>query len=106
MQPDLNQMMKQAAKMQREMEKIQEELNTTPVEGSAGGGAVKVTCTGAMDFTAIKLSAEAVDPSDIETLEDLILTAIKDASNRAKELAQRKMGKSLGGLQLPPGLGF
>lgn len=106
MQPDLNQMMRQAAKMQREMEKIQEELNTTPVEGSAGGGAVKVTCTGAMDFTAIKLSAEAVDPNDIETLEDLILTAIKDASTKAKEMAQGKMGKSLGGLQLPPGLGF
>jgi DNA-binding YbaB/EbfC family protein len=106
MQPDLNQMMRQAAKMQKEMEKMQEELNTTPVEGSAGGGAVKVTCTGAMDFTAIKLSPEAVDPSDIETLEDLILTAIKDASNKAKELAQTKMGKSLGGLKLPPGLGF
>jgi DNA-binding protein YbaB len=59
-----------------------------------------------MDFIKIKLSAEAVDPSDIETLEDLILTAIKDASVKAKELAQSKMGKSLGGLQLPPGLGF
>jgi DNA-binding YbaB/EbfC family protein len=102
MQPDLNQMMRQAAKMQREMEKIQDELNKTPVEGSAGGGAVKVTCTGAIEFTKIKLSAEAVDPNDIETLEDLILTAIKDASQKAKDLAQGKMGK----LQLPPGLGF
>ena len=106
MQPDLNQMMRNAAKLQAEMEKIQNELSTTPVEGSSGGGAVKITCTGALDFTAVKISKDAVDPEDVETLEDLILTAIKDACEKAKDLGQKKMSKSMGGLGLPPGLGF
>lgn|ERR1700678_2618054 len=106
MQPDLNQMMKNAAKMQAEMVKIQDELSSTPVEGSAGGGAVKITCTGALDFTAVKINKDAVDPEDVETLEDLVLMAIKDACEKAKALGQQKMSKSLGGMGLPPGLGF
>lgn len=105
MQPDLNQMMMQAQKMQKEMERLQGELAVTPVEGSAGGGAVKITCTGALDFTAVKIQPEAID-SDAETLEDLVLTAIKDACNKAKDLGKSKMSKSLGNLPLPPGLGF
>ena len=102
MQPDMNQLMMQAQKMQRELMRIQEELAKTPVEGSAGGGAVKVTCTGAFEFTAVKIKPEAVDPADIDTLEDLVLTAIKDATTKAKEMAQNKAG----GLGVPPGLGF
>jgi hypothetical protein len=102
MQPDMNQLMQQAKKMQDQILKMQETLAKTPVEGSAGGGAVTVTCTGAMEFTAIKIKPEAVDPSDIDTLEDLVLTAIQDATKKAHDLAQSKAG----GLGLPPGLGF
>lgn len=102
MQPDMNQLMMQAKKMQDQILKMQETLAKTPVEGSAGGGAVTVTCTGAMEFKAIKIKAEAVDPSDVETLEDLVLTAIQDATKKAHELAQKDAGK----LGLPPGLGF
>jgi|ERR1700678_4292931 nucleoid-associated protein EbfC len=101
MQPDMNQLMMQAQKLQREMQRVQEELAKTPVEGSAGGGAVKVTCTGAFEFTAVKIKPEAVDPADIDTLEDLVLTAIRDATGKAKEMAENKAG----GL-MPPGFGI
>jgi len=105
MQPDLNQMMRNIEKMQRTMEKLQGELAQMTVEGTSGGGAVKITCTGAFEFKAVKIKPEAVDPSDVETLEDLILTAIQDASTKAKELGQKRMEQQLGG-QLPPGLTF
>jgi DNA-binding YbaB/EbfC family protein len=106
MQPDLNQMMQSVQKMQRDWETLQGELATTDVVGSAGGDAVKVTCTGALEFKSIKIKAEAVDPADTETLEDLILVAIKDACQKAKALGQDKMAKSFSGIPMPPGLGF
>lgn len=111
MQPDLNQLMRNMQKMQMEMQKLQSELAKTPVEGSSGGGAVTITCTGALQFSAVKIKKEAVDPDDVETLEDLVLAAIKDACEKAKTLGQEKMGRSLGGLVggmpgLPPGMGF
>lgn len=106
MQPDLNQMMRNVQKMQQAMQKLQDELAKTPVEGSAGGGAVKVTCTGALEFQAVKIKPEALDPEDPETLEDLVLAAIKDACQKAKDLGQEKMQKSVGNIQLPPGFGF
>lgn len=98
---DMNQLMMQAKKMQNEVMKVQEELKNTTFEGQAGGGAVKIVCTGGMDFTKLKISKDAVDPEDIETLEDLILTAIKDASEKARQAAEKKLGSSV---QLPPGL--
>ncbi|HEY9777262.1 MAG TPA: YbaB/EbfC family nucleoid-associated protein [Planktothrix sp.] len=100
-QPDLQKMMREMQKAQQALEKLQSELAQTPVQGTSGGGAVTITCTGALEFTAVKIKPEAVDPSEVETLEDLILTAIKDASDKAKALGEQKMGKSLGGLQLP-----
>jgi DNA-binding YbaB/EbfC family protein len=108
MQPDMNQMMQKMQKAQEAMAKLQDELNRAVVEGSSGGGAVKVTCTGGMDFQGIKISKEAVDPTDVETLEDLILTAIKDACDKAKKLGEQKMSSQLNAmnLQLPPGFGF
>lgn len=106
MQPDMNQMMRNVQKMQEAMEKLQNELARTPVEGSSGGGAVTITCTGALDFTKVKIKPDAIDPSDVSMLEDLVLTAIKDACNKAKALGEQKMGSSLSGMQLPPGLGF
>jgi len=105
MQPDMNEMMRNMAKAQEAMQKMQRELASTPVEGSSGGGAVKVTCTGALDFTKVKISKEAIDPSDAETLEDLVLTAIKDACNKAKQIGEQKMASQLQGMGLPPGLG-
>ena len=106
MQPDLNQLMKNAQKMQKAMEQAQNELAMAKVEGTSGGGAVTVTCTGALEFTKIKIKPEAVDPQDVETLEDLVLTAIKDACQKATQLQQQKVGQSMSGIQLPPGFGF
>lgn len=103
-QPDLNQMMANINKMQEAMEKLQAELANATVEGSSGGGAVKITCTGSLDFTGVKIKPDAIDPGDAETLEDLILTAIKDACHKAKELGEKKMGSQIAGMGLPPGL--
>ena len=108
MQPDLNEMMRNVQKMQQAMEALQSELATTTVEGSAGGGAVTVSCTGELEFQSVKIKPEAVDPSDIGTLEDLVLTAVKDACQKAKNLGRDKMGNSFSnsGIQLPPGFGL
>jgi hypothetical protein len=108
MQPDMNQMLQKMQKAQEAMAKLQDELNRATVEGSSGGGAVKVSCTGGMDFTGIKISKDAVDPSDVETLEDLVLTAIKDACDKAKKLGEQKMSSQLASMnmQMPPGFGF
>jgi hypothetical protein len=92
--PDMNKMMRAIQEAQQELAKLQVELANTAVEGSSGGGAVKVTCTGALDFTAVKIKPEAVDPNDVETLEDLLLTAIVDACQKAKALGEQKMSKS------------
>jgi DNA-binding YbaB/EbfC family protein len=101
MQPDMNQLMQGLAKAQQDMEKAQKELSGTKVEGQAGGGAVTITCTGDFDFKSVKIKPEAVDPSDLGMLEDLILTAINDAANKAKEVGARKMQALM-----PPGMGF
>jgi len=108
MQPDLNEMMRNVQKMQEAMEKLQGELATTVVEGTAGGGAVKISCTGELEFQSVKIKADAIDANDIGTLEDLVLTAIKDACVKAKNLGCDKMGRSMSdsGIQLPPGFGF
>jgi nucleoid-associated protein EbfC len=105
MQPDFNQLMRQAQKAQQALEKLQGELAVTEIEGSSGGGVVQVTCTGTFDFKRIKIKPEAVDPSDIETLEDLVLTAIRDALEKAKQMGQDKASQSIG-MQLPPGMGM
>ena len=109
MQPDMNQLFQSMQKMQQEVVKIQAELQTTMIEGSAGGGAVTITCNGAMEFKSVKIKPEAIDPADSETLEDLVLMAVNDAMQKCQKLAQDKMGKSLGmaggGLPMPPGMG-
>ena len=110
MQPDLNKMMRDAQKslmkMQEDMQKAQAELATSAVEGTSGGGAVRIICTGAQEFTSVKIKPEAVDPGDVETLEDLILAAIKDATQKSQALIQEKTGRITQGLNLPPGLGM
>lgn len=107
-QPDISEMMRNVQKMQKVMEELQSELSTTKVEGIAGGGAVTVACTGELEFQSIKIKPEAIDINDIGTLEDLVLTAVKDACQKAKNLGRDKMGRSFSssGIQMPPGLGL
>lgn len=95
------QMQQMAKKMQQQMEKIQNELGETTVEGSAGGGAVTVTMNGHREVTALVISPEVIDPDDIEMLQDLLLAAINDASSRAQQLAEEKLGPLTSGLQVP-----
>lgn len=98
---DLQKMMKQAQKMQEDLIKAQESLGSQSVEGSAGGGAVSVTANGHKEITAIRIKPEAVDPEDVETLEDLVLAAVRDAQAKASALAEGQMSSMTGGLKLP-----
>jgi DNA-binding YbaB/EbfC family protein len=104
MQPDMNQLLGNLAKMQNEMQKLQAELAKTKVEGTAGNGAVAISCNGDLEFTGVKIKPEAVDPEDIGMLEDLILTAIKDACAKAKAAGEKQAMQNLGSM-LPPGMG-
>jgi DNA-binding YbaB/EbfC family protein len=92
------QLMKQAQKMQQQLAAAQEELATAEVTGTAGGGLVSATMTGSGELTALTISPEAVDPDDIETLQDLVVAAVRDASRAANELAASTMGPVTGGL--------
>jgi len=95
------QMMVQVKKMQAEMTKAQEELASTVVAGSAGGGAVGVEMTCDYRVTAVKLAKEAVDPEDPETLEDLLVVAMNDAVQKAQEASAKRMSSVTGGLRIP-----
>ncbi len=94
-------MMKQVQQMQAKMEKIQAELEQTEVEGTAGGGMVKVTANGKQDIVSITIDPEVVDPDDVEMLQDLILAAISQARAKAQELQTEKMASLTGGLNIP-----
>ncbi|MBB6632952.1 YbaB/EbfC family nucleoid-associated protein [Cohnella thailandensis] len=98
---NMNQMMKQVKKMQEQMLKAQEELGTKTIEGSAGGGVVTVQVNGHKKVLSINIKPEAVDPEDVEMLQDLVLTAVNDALGKADELANSDMGKFTGGLKIP-----
>ena len=98
---NMNQMMKQVKKMQEQMMKAQEELGSKMVEGTAGGGVVTVSCNGHKKITNIVIKPEAVDPDDVEMLQDLVLTAVNDALTKADELANNDMGKLTGGMKIP-----
>jgi DNA-binding YbaB/EbfC family protein len=93
--------MKMIQQMQNRLEKIQRELAETVIEGTAGGGVVKVQVTGAREFHGIKIDPSAVDPDDVEMLEDLITAAVQDAMARATATAEDKMGALTGGMKLP-----
>ncbi len=103
---DLNQLMRQAAQMQEQMEKAREELAKETVEATAGGGMVTVKATGAGEILEVKIAREAIDPDDAELLEDTVLAAVNEALRSAESLAQSKLGGAMGGLDLPPGLGL
>lgn len=94
------QLQQMAQQMQKQMAKIQEELANEVVEGSAGSY-VTVTMNGHREMQGIKLAPEVVDPEDIETLQDLIMTAINDATKKAQELAEKRMGPLTGGMKMP-----
>lgn len=98
---NMNQMMKQVKKMQDQMMKAQEELETKNVEGTAGGGVVTVSANGHKKLLSITIKPEAVDPEDVEMLQDLVLTAVNDALTKVDELANKDMGKFTGGMKIP-----
>ncbi len=103
---NIQKMMKEAQKMQERLAKAQSDLAEQTVEASAGGGRVTVTASGSGDITAIKISPEAVDPQDVEMLEDLVLSGVREAQEAARRLQAESMGKVTGGLGGLPGLGF
>ena len=98
---DMQKLMKQAQKMQREMNKAQEKLQEMEVIGEASGGVVKVTATGGNAIKAIEIDPEIVDPEDVEMLQDLILVAINDAMAKANDLANSEMSRVTGGMKMP-----
>ncbi len=104
-QPNMNQMMKQVQQMQAEMVKAQEEAQQQEVEASAGGGMVTVRVNGALEVLEIKIDPDAVDPDDVEMLQDMVQAAVNEAIRSAQELAATKMNAAAGGLAGPGGLG-
>lgn len=97
----MNKMMKQAQKMQADLLKAQEDLNKEEVEGTAGGGMVKVIMNGAQELNNIKLDPEVVDPDDVEMLEDLIVAAFTNAQEKIKEKSNDAFGGLTAGLNIP-----
>lgn len=97
MQPN----MKMIQQMQNRMMKIQQELEETIVQGSAGGGVVTVEVTGQREMKSVKIDPSAVDPDDVEMLEDLVLTAVSDAMDKALKLNEQKMSAITGGIKIP-----
>lgn len=95
------QMMAQVKKMQAEMTRAQEELASTTVTGTAGGGAVTVGMTCEYRVTSVKVAKEAIDPEDAETLEDLLVVAVNDAVTNAKAATEKRMSSVTGGLRIP-----
>lgn len=94
---NMQNMIKQAQKMQAEMQKKQDELAQTEVIGTSAGGMVEVVATGKNEIKAVRIKPEAVDPDDVEMLEDLVMAAIRDAQNKVNELSKNSMG-DFGGL--------
>jgi DNA-binding YbaB/EbfC family protein len=101
---DMQKMMKQAQKMQQQMQDIQEELGGVEVTGSAGGGAVKITCNGKQEFKKVEISQDALS-EDKESLEEMVLMALQDATRKVSEMAEQKMSSLTSGLNIP-GLNF
>ncbi|REJ35600.1 MAG: YbaB/EbfC family nucleoid-associated protein [Bacillota bacterium] len=103
---NMGRMLKQVQKMQADMMRVQEELAQKTVEAAAGGGMVKVVANGHQEIVSIAIDPEAVDPEDVEMLQDMVLAAVNEALRSAKEMAADEMAKVTGGLNIPgmPGL--
>ena len=97
-------MMKKVQKLQADMAKMQEELKKKTVDVSAGGGAVKIVMNGEKQIQSLKIDPAAVDPQDVEMLEDLISAAVNEAVKKVDDMMSTEMGKLTGGLNLPPGM--
>ena len=102
-QPDLQQLMLQAQKMQQQLVDAEAALADAEVTGTAGGGLVTITATGTGEVTSVKIDPRAVDPDDVETLEDLVLAALHNAAEESRKLAEETMGPLGSGLAGPGG---
>lgn len=98
---NMNNMMKQMQKLQKQMENLEEELKNQEVTASSGGGAVEATVNGKKELIRIKIDEAVVDPEDMSMLEDLVLTAVNSAMDEADNIANKRMGKLTGGLNIP-----
>ena len=103
--PNMNDMLRQVQQMQADMEKAQEELKHETVEASAGGGMVTVKVSGELEILELKIDPDAVDPEDVELLQDMVQAAVNEAVRSAQELAANKLGAVTGGLGGAGGLG-
>ena len=104
MPSNMNSLLKQAQKMQREMEQAQKSLEDEVVSASVGGGAVEISVSGKKEITSVKIDPEAVDPDDVEMLEDLIMAAANEALRKMDEISQERMAKVTGGIGGSSGL--
>ncbi|MBL4933711.1 MULTISPECIES: YbaB/EbfC family nucleoid-associated protein [Clostridium] len=98
---NMNNLMKQAQKLQQQMEEMQKELEVAEFEATVGGGAVLVKVNGKKEVTHIEIKPEVVDPDDVEMLQDLVLSAVNQAMKKADEETSSKMGKLTGGMNMP-----
>lgn len=103
---NIGQIAKMAQQMQTQMAQAQDELRDTTLEATAGGGAVRVVITGAQEVRSVEIDPSAVDPDEVEMLQDLVLSAVNEAIGRSKELERERMGRIAGGMGIPgmPGL--
>lgn len=103
---NIQKMMQQAQRMQAQLARTQEELAEKTVETSVGGGKVQVVATGAQDVLSIKIDPAVVDPEDVEMLEDLVLSGVRQALEESRTMMKEEMEKATGGMNLPGGLPF
>ena len=101
---NMNNMMKQVQKMQKEMVKMQEELQQRTLEATSGGGMVRVEISGKKELISLNIDPEAVDPDDLEMLQDMIMAAVNEGLRKVDDMMASEMQKLTGGLNLPPGL--
>jgi len=98
---NMGNMMKQAQKLQADMERLQEELGSQTVEGTAGGGMVKAVVTGKQEVVSIEIEKEVVDPEDVEMLQDLVTAAVNEALRKSRDMMTEQMTKLTGGINIP-----
>ena len=98
---DMKQMMRQAQKMQKELNKAQEEIATMSFEATAGGGMVTAVASGDMAITALTIDPDAVDPEDVEMLQDMVVAAVNEALRGVSELSNQRMSAVTGGMNIP-----
>lgn len=103
---NLQAMMKQVQKLAEDTERMERELAEKRVEATAGGGMVKATVNGLAEIVDIAIDPQVVDPDDVEMLQDLVVSAVREATERSNELKRQRMQELTGGLGLPPGIGL